>query len=102
MAANNAAESSSAPRLNRATSGKDGGFRGRRSPARLHSRLVDPLQETLRPIGGEFRLREHLQDLGAEGLDVRRRYVDALAFEEALGIRLGLKHACVVEGLGLR
>src|SRR6476469_3234552 len=99
MAANNAAESSSAPRLNRASSSKGGSFRWRRSPVRLHPRLVDPLQQALGPIGGEFGLREHLQDLRAEGIDIRRRHLHALAFEEALGIGLGLQHARVVEGL---
>src|SRR6476660_17135 len=100
MAANNAAASSSAPRLHGASS-KVGTVCWSARPIRLHSRLVDSLQHALRPTAREFGLRKHLEDMGAEGLDIGRRHLDALALEEALRVGLGLQHALIIESLGL-
>src|SRR5260221_3481696 len=97
IAANRMAAASSAP-LVRRWAGKVGLFGTRRKSG---ARFVDPLQHALRPGRRVLGIEERLLDMVAEGGDVRRRHLDALALEEALGIALGLDHAVVVEGLGL-
>src|SRR5882672_4764366 len=100
IAANKMAAASSALLVRRWAGKIEGPEAG--APPGSGAGLVDPLQHALRPGRRVLRVEEGLLHAIAEGGDVGRGHLDALALEEALGIGLGLDHAFVVEGLGLR
>src|SRR3954451_25403321 len=96
ISANNAALIFSAYPVRRSVS-----LRKRAAPLRASGRgLVDALEHPPGPGSRELRLEEALLHLVAEGRDVGRGHLHALALEETGGVLLGGDLAVVVDLLG--